>query len=152
MKRMFVLALVLILAAVPMFGGSISYPKGRTKALTAGAATAFVDISLQSNKNVSGTLSYVVEASDGTDYQTRAGVAAFTAVSKAGTITCTIDAADADEVAALSSGTLTNTFTCTAGTGKFTLNSNAASSLTETSLNIRYSNIYLNGPSTATGR
>lgn len=110
------------------------------KALTAASATTFAKLTVASGAQTSGFLSYAIEADDGTDYQTRSGVIPFTAVNKAGTITCTVGTVAAStEVAALSSGTLTNTFTCAdAGSGVLDLKANAVSSLTETTLQIRY--------------
>jgi hypothetical protein len=118
----------------------------KAKALTAANATAFVIIAIPSGGMVGGTVEYSIQASDGTDHQSRSGILVFTAVNKADTETCTLGRSDGgttvdnttDNVA-VSSGTLTNTFTCAGATNSIELRANAASSLTETTLQIVYS-------------
>ena len=107
------------------------------KALTAGADTGFVEIAVASGERISGEVLYEVFASDATDHQTLAGSACFTAVSKAGAVTAAVSGLGTP-ASALSSGTLTVSITALAGTGKITLRANAVSSLTETTLDIRY--------------
>lgn len=124
----------------------------KAKALTAGAATSFIQVAVASGTVVGGVVEYTIEANDGTDYQSRAGVLVFHAVNKAGTETCTLTrpggSATVDNTTdgvAVSSGTLTNTFTCsTSPTNAVDIQANAASSLVETTLRISYS-IRLNG-------
>lgn len=150
-----VLAVLLIAAGVvgvthEAEAGSVSFPRPRTKTLTESTATGFVDVSIQSGQSTSGIVHWSIYATDGTDYQTRTGTTYFAAVNKAGTVTCGVGDIGTT-VTGLSSGTLTNTMTCTAGTGKFTIKSDAASSLTQTTLQIRYQVENIIGPSTATG-
>lgn len=110
------------------------------KALTESSATAFVTATVATSSRLAGLIQYSVEANDASDFQVRGGVIPFTAVNKAGTITCTVGTVTtATEVVSVSSGTLTNTFTCADGTsGVLNLLANAASSLTQTTLQIRY--------------
>ena len=115
------------------------------KALTAGAATPVVLISVASGAAAGGAFEYSIFVGDATpNYQVRHGSINFAVVNKAGTETCTVGSADetADgSVIALSSGgadTLTYGITCvTTPTNGVYLSVNAVSSLTETSLNIR---------------
>lgn len=109
----------------------------RTKTLTEGAATGFADISIPSGETLAGECLYAVEASDGTDHQTRSGRVRFVAVNKAGVVTASINEVGTQEVA-VSAGTLTVTNTVTAGASKITLESNATSSLAQTVLRVRY--------------
>jgi hypothetical protein len=130
-------------------GGTLNDAKGRnffivqsiqgakTKALTESSATGFVDISVASGSFVGGVIDYTVNADDGTNFQVDAGQVAFTAVNKAGTVTTNVQVVGTD-AQTLSSGTLTVSFTATAGTNKTTINCNAVSSLTQTTLNINY--------------
>lgn len=120
--------------------GSSTQGNPTVKALGAGSATSFVVITVPSGSRAAGLLEYSVEADDATDFQARSGVIPFAAVNKAGTITCTVGTVGAaTEVVAASSGTLTNTMTCAdGGSGALQLKANAASSLTETTLQIRY--------------
>jgi hypothetical protein len=112
-----------------------------TKALVdAAAAAAFVKVTMPSDSYIGGNVEYSVEASDATDFQARSGVLAFSAVSKVAAITCTVATVSAAvEVVAVSAGTLANTFTCADGTGGLLeLRAAADSSLTPTTLRIRY--------------
>lgn len=131
-----------------------------TKSLTAGAATNVVSISVASGSYVGGYVDYTVNADDGTDFQAREGRVAFQAVNKAGTETAVVsgpagnsgptEAQDGSSPAA-SSGTLTYTWdTSTSPTNGFLLRLNAASSLTETTLNIRYKVVIVSGTATVT--
>lgn len=152
MKR-FACLLILSLIAIAgaAYAGSASTsPRPRVKTLTDAAATGFVSVSVQSGQVVGGVIRWTIEATDGTDYQARSGQTPFSAVNKGGTVTCAVDSADGDEAVAVSAGTLTSAFTCTAGTLKATFNSNADSSLTSPTVKIKYF-VEIVGPSTATG-
>lgn len=105
---------------------------GTQKTLTAAAATGVLDVAVASNARISGVLQIAVEADDGTEFQVRHLWVPFTAVNKAGTVTSTLGTPV--ETVTVSAGTLTCTITITDGAGKITLNANAASSLTETTL------------------
>lgn len=125
-------------AGAQTFSGSMQR-YATAKALSAGSATIFATVTVASNGRTGGYLTYTIDADDGTEFQARSGVLPFSAVNKAGTITCTVGTVGtATEVVAVSSGTLTNTFTCAdAGGNVMNLLANAASSLTETTLEIR---------------
>lgn len=124
--------------AVPLILGTSAQAReafdGVAKALTEGAATGVVDISLANNTVVGGELRFTIEANDGTDYQARRGRIPFVAVSKAGTLTITLGTLVED--VAVSAGTLTVAVTSTAGAAKFTINLNATSSLAQTTLRV----------------
>lgn len=110
------------------------------KALTESSATTFVKITMTSGSRWVGNIVYSIEANDATDFQVRGGTVPVVAVDKAGVITCTVGTVGAaTEVAAVSTGTLTNTFTCADATGNvLNILANATSSLTQTTLQIRY--------------
>lgn len=118
---------------------------GAEKTLTESSATSFVQIAVASGAHVGGVIHYTIIANDSTDYQTRAGTVAFSAVNKAGTETGAVGTAD--ETVAVSTGTLTNTFTVdTSPTNGILIQANAESSLTQTTLAIRYW-VEITGPS-----
>lgn len=122
-------------------------------ALTSTVATSLVQVDVASESFVGGIIRYVINANDGTEFQARSGQVPFAAVNKGGTETCTIDTADADEVVAVSSGTLTNSMTCTtAPTNGILLKATADSSLTETTLNAKWSVIITSGTATVTAQ
>jgi hypothetical protein len=116
------------------------------KALTETTATTFVTITVPSGSSASGRIIYAIEANDATDFQNRSGVLHYSAVNKAGTTTIqlfresgstTVD--NTTDGVAVSAGTLTNTFTATdGGSGAVQIKANATSSLTQTTLQIRY--------------
>jgi hypothetical protein len=103
-----------------------------SKALTESTDTGIVEISCTTGQQISGRISYHIEAGDGTDFQTIKGFVEFAANNKAATITSSI--ADSQTVNTCTNGTLTKTTTITNGTGKVTINLNAVSSLTQTYL------------------
>ena len=110
-----------------------------TKTLTESSATGFVNITVPSETTTGGSVGYCIEANDGTNYQSRCGEIKWTAVNKAGTITCAVSTPDtATETVAVSSGTLTWAPTCTDTTNAVQLKANAVSSLTQTLLQINY--------------
>lgn len=116
------------------------------KALTEASATTFVTITVPSGSSASGKIQYSIEANDATDFQIRSGELYFSAVNKAGTITATLFRAQGSTTVdnttdgvAVSTGTLTNTFTAVdGGSGALQIKANATSSLTQTTLQIRY--------------
>jgi len=111
-----------------------------TKTLTESSATAFARLTIASGSSGGANIDYCIEANDSTDFQSRCGMLPVAAVNKAGTITCTVGTVDAaSEVVAVSSGTLTNTFTCAdSGTNFLDIKADATSSLTQTTLRINY--------------
>lgn len=109
------------------------------KSLTESAATAFVQVACASGAMTGGIVHYTLIANDASDFQSRAGSVPFAIVNKAGTETCTIGTAS--DAAAVSAGgsTLTVTFDSdTSPTNAVNLRANAVSSLTQTTLAIRY--------------
>lgn len=156
MRKYLTLTLIVLIAAITYLvaqpintttsTGAWGLQGANKKALTAASATNFVQVKIPTSAGVSGVCTYEIFASDGTDFQSRSGALYFSAVNKAGTETCLPFRADGgttvdnttDGVAA-SSGTLTNTFTCiTTPTNGIGLSATAASSLTETTLDIYY--------------
>lgn len=131
-------------------GGSIQGAISKT--LTESSATAFSQIAVPSGSFVGGAVEYTIHADDGTNFQARTGRINFSVVNKAGTETCTLGTV-LNEAFAESSGasTLTNTFTCnTSPTNGVNLESNAISSLTQTTLAIKYSVHIFSGTATVT--
>jgi hypothetical protein len=110
-----------------------------TKTLTESSATVFATVTVATSSRISGIVEYSLEANDATDFQIRAGVLPFSAVNKAGTITCSVGTPSAAvETAAVSAGTFTWTPTCADATGGvLNILANAVSSLTQTTLQIR---------------
>ena len=120
-----------------------------SKALTAAAATAFVEIGVASGSRCSGQIWYEVNADDATDFQVITGMIDFCAVNKAGAETVSIGVHTQSH--ASSSGTLTVTFdTDTTPTNGFDIRANAASSLSETTLDIRWRVVTSSGVTTIT--
>lgn len=130
----------------------------QSKALTEASATAFVQVAVASGSNEGGLVHYTIKADDATDFQSRSGVLVFTVVNKAGTETCSLGRPDGGttvdnttDVAAVSAGTLTNTFTCdTTPANAINIAANATSSLTQTTLTIEYRVEILSGTATVT--
>lgn len=112
------------------------YIKVATKTLTESSATGIVDIALTAGKVAGGRLIYTVEANDATDYQAITGYVGFSVVNKGGTLTSALS--PITEATAVSAGTLTCTPTMVAGTNKVTASLNAVSSLTQTTLRVRW--------------
>lgn len=118
--------------------GAAGFAGQQTKALTETTATAFVQIAVASGTHVGGTIHYTLVANDGTDYQTRSGSFNFALVNKAGAETANLGTVSA-EAAAITTGTLTVSFdTDTSPTNAVNIRANATSSLTQTTLTIRY--------------
>ena len=112
------------------------YIKAATRTLTESSATGIVDIAITAGKIAGGRIIYTVEANDATDYQAITGYAGFSVVNKGGTLTSALS--PVTEATAVSAGTLTCTPTLAAGTNKVTLSLNAVSSLTQTTLRVRW--------------
>lgn len=121
------------------------------KTLTESNATAVVRIPVASGVGTGGQLFYTVFASDATDRQIRSGHVSFAIVNKAGTETCSVNGVDGSFTAnpietqdgsgagAMSAGTLTYAWSVdTTPTNACDLKLNAVSSLTQTTLQIRY--------------
>ena len=119
---------------VQFIGGLYGF---RSKTLTEGVATSFADISIAAGEYVAGECLWAAYATDATDFQMRTGRLRFVAVNKAGTITVSVNEVGTPEVA-VSAGTLTVASTVATGASKITLQSNATSSLVQTTLALRY--------------
>jgi hypothetical protein len=103
---------------------------GQTKATPNSTATGFLQVNLNAaNRMGGGTVSYTVEATNGTDFQAESGLLTYALVSKAGTMTCGTPTKTAT-TQALSAGTLSTTFAAAAGTNACTLQVTVTSSLT----------------------
>jgi hypothetical protein len=109
-----------------------------SKTLTESSATAFVVITVANSSACAGRVDYTVFAADATNTQAKSGELFFaTVANSSGTVTkATIS--DVNTLNPVSSGTLTNTMTDTTGANTYTLLANAVSSLTQTTLNIKY--------------
>jgi hypothetical protein len=116
----------------------VSLQGASSKALAAATPTGFVDIPVASDARIGGVIEYCVEADDGTDFQIESGLIKFAATNKAGTVSTATPTDCGAPLQVLDSGTLTVAFTATAGADKITINCDAASSLTETTLRIRF--------------
>ena len=112
------------------------YIRAASKTLTESSATGIVDIALTAGKVAGGRLIYTVEANDSTDYQCVTGYVGFSVVNKNGTLTSALS--PITEATAVSAGTLTCTPTLAAGTNKVTFSLNVVSSLTQTTLRVRW--------------
>lgn len=139
--------------AAPVVLATNSIPRmffaATAKALTEASATNFVQIGVAAGKGAGGEIDYCIHADDGTDFQDRCGEIDFAIVNKAGTMTCSTPNILGTEATALSVGTLTNTFTLAAAAAACNIQANATSSLTQTTLQIRYT-VNLHGDGTIT--
>lgn len=121
-----------------------------SKTLTESAATGFVTIGVASSEVCTVRVEYTVVARDATNTQAKSGHVFQSAVANSsGTVTAAT-LSDADTLNPVSSGTLTNTMTSTTAANAFTLLANAASSLTQTLLEIRYRVYVMSGTCTVT--
>ncbi len=121
-----------------------------TKTLTAAAATSVAQISVSAEGGAAGFFIYTVYATDGSTPQVRSGTVQFNVQSDGGTETCILTTpAEQDNTP---TGTLTAAITCsTSPTNAVDLQINAASSLTETTLEA-YWVVDLAGPGTITAQ
>lgn len=123
------------------------YYRGKAKAVTESSATTFVSISVPTTlTGAGGTINYCIHAADATDVQERCGDIDFAAANKAGTMTCSTPNILGTEATVFTAGggTLTNTFTFVANGTSCDMKANAASSLTQTVLDVRY-NVEMHG-------
>lgn len=115
-----------------------------TKTLTETTDTAFVNVTCATDTVVGGIIQYTIQADDGGAFQTRAGSIPFS-LYKAGGSAAAGSFGTAADVVNTSSGTLTATWTVTGSGSTASLKCNATSSLTQTTLNIKY-RVIINGP------
>lgn len=133
------------------WGEAVAYGAGgATKTLTESSATAAVRIPVAALTGTGGRIEYTIYAADATDNAVRSGSIGFAVVAKGTTETCTLsgasEAADGSVLAASSASTLTYAITCdTTPANAVDIAFNAVSSLTQTTLQIRYK-VRLYGP------
>src|SRR3990167_3382187 len=103
--------------------------------LSNGSANSIFSAAIGDDAWGGGVIDWKIEVTDGTDFQARTGITTWCVASKAGVITT-----DVDEIGgsvAVSSGTLTGTWSVTTGTNLITLKLTSTSSLTPTSHVVR---------------
>jgi hypothetical protein len=123
----------------------------QTKTLTETSATGFVTITVPSSGGCAGYVDYTVFAADATNTQQVSGQLFFSAAANSsGTVTAAA-VSDQHTLNPVTSGTLTNTMTSTTAANATTLLANATSSLTQTTLEIRYRVMLQGGTCTITG-
>jgi hypothetical protein len=111
---------------------------GTAKTIVDGSATSLFEVPVAAGAYVSGAILYTVFASDGTDHQAMSGLVTYSAVNKAATTTAAIGYATANDAKAVSSGTLTLSFTGVDSTNKLTVKLTPTGSLTETTYTVVY--------------
>ena len=111
-----------------------------SKVLSDGVSTAFAEVAVGVGELIGGNIRYCIHVIDGTDFQAHTGGIGFVAVNKAGTVTCDIKETylPATAVKIVTSGTLTDTVSCTAGAGKVALAMNANTNLAGATLTLHY--------------
>ena len=109
-----------------------------TKALTSGSAVSLFNVARPTGAFSGGLIHYDIQVSDGTDFQSLAGIVTYASVDKAGTGTFTITELATTQAKAVSTGTLTVAWTYVTGTGLGTVKVNPTTSLTATTLQIFY--------------
>lgn len=108
-------------------------PNPTAKTIVDGSATSLFEYAVASGGASGGVCFYQVVASDGTDYQTMAGMISYAAVNKAGSVTASaIGYVTGNDCKSVSAGTLTLAWTNVAGTLKATVKLQPTGSLTET--------------------
>jgi hypothetical protein len=113
------------------------YMSARSKTLTESTATTFVNLGLGSGKYLGAQIVCTVTANDGTNYQALTTTLIVNAVNKATVVTPTVAATAG--TTATSSGTLTATYTVVANGESVDVKCNAVSSLTQTTLTVKFS-------------
>jgi len=96
-------------------------------------------ISLAAGQRVGGKISYSIDVSDSTDFQVLTNYVVFSAVDKAGVLSSNITESVASSFAESAGGsTLADTWTILDGTNEIEIQLNANSSLTPTSMSVRF--------------
>lgn len=113
-----------------------------SKTLSNNTTTGILEIAVPSNTGMGFSGSFTVKVFDGTNLQNFTKYLMVDVINKAGTVTNS--PAVLTGAALVSSGTLTVIYSFTNGTNKITVNVNAASSLTPTSMIVNY-NLTING-------
>lgn len=110
---------------------------GTAKTLTESSATDVVLVNVASNTIAGGDFEYAVMAQDATNTQNRSGRVTYNVVNEGGTEVCVLGTPE--ELDNTPTGTLTAAITCvTTPTNGALLQINAASSLTQTALNVKW--------------
>jgi hypothetical protein len=144
---------------VTILGGTsrqlkIVYAKGvqgaNVKTLTESSATGFVTITVATSEIASGVIYYTVFAKDATNTQAKSGELFFSAAANSSGVVTAATVSDVNTLNPCTSGTLTNTMDSTTAANATTIRANAASSLTQTTLEIRYFIVALSGTFTVT--
>lgn len=120
------------------------------KTLTESAATGFVSLSVATSEVTAGHVDYTIIAKDATNTQAVTGQLFFSAVANSSGVVTAAGLSDQHVQNPVSAGTLTNTMTQTTAANLLTLLANAVSSLTQTTLQIRYRVVLSSGTATVT--
>lgn len=123
-----------------------------SKTLTESTPTSFVRVDVSAGSFVGGTIYYTIYANDGSNYQARSGSINFSIVNEsADTETPGLGTVINESIAA-SAGTLTVAFTTDdSPTDGINIQANAVSSLSQTTLQIKYRVVISSGTATVTG-
>jgi hypothetical protein len=93
-------------------GGTVKLlPNSAAKTISDGAATALFSVPVAASTMIGGMGNFLVRASDGTDFQTIAGIFTYSAEAKATVVVGAITYVAANEAKSVSAGTLTLAFT-----------------------------------------
>jgi hypothetical protein len=122
-----------------------------TKTLAETSATGFVTITVPNSGGCAGYVDYTVFAADATNTQLKSGQLYFSAAATSGGTVTAATISDVNTLNPVTSGTLTNTMTSTTAANATTILANATSSLTQTTLEIRYRVMLQGGACTVTG-
>jgi hypothetical protein len=117
---------------------------GLDKTLT-DAATSLFEVGLTDGAMAGGQIEWTIVASNGTDHQAFTGITTFAMVNKGGVYTKTFTNNASNDAKAVSSGTLTATWSGVDGTNKITVQVTPSGSLTETTYKV-YFKVINNSP------
>lgn len=109
-----------------------------TKTLAETSATGFATVAIPNSGGCAGKAVYTVFAADATNTQLVSGELFFSAAATNAGVVTAATISDQHALNPVTSGTLTNTMTSTTGANLLTLLANATSSLTQTTLEVRY--------------
>lgn len=123
-----------VLYSIGPNGRPVSSPPA--KAITGGSANSLATVAVPASAMVGGVIHYLVQASDGTNFQALEGIVTYSAVNAGGTVTGTITEVAANQAKTVSSGTLTVAWTIVPGTNNVTIKVQPTTSLTATTLNV----------------
>jgi len=121
-------------------------PNSTAKTIVDGAATALFTVPIAASSAIGGIIHFQVYATDDTDFQCLTGQASYSSVNKAGTLTNAIVNLTTVDAKAVSSGTITLSFTMAEDTADVvSIKVQPTGSLTETTYNITYNVFPLRG-------